>query len=285
MDKVLSRAHSFSGSSPSGQQDGTAAGTRPGGGGGGGGKKRRSGKAIYIPHKDKPAPVVDRRNARERRRVEAVSGAGWDGGRRRVEAVSGAGSSWVGLGGDDEVDRVYRAKGLTYPSFSRHWAGDDQVARKPAKIPFRSGCGKSTSFCIKNAWELGGTRPISFPELRLCERAAAAGQTERAVEGEAARARCRGGREARGRSARGGAGREAGPTPLPATPNYVGAPNCALHFCGEILVLLEFAPSPALVLGPLTSMHCRVRSDFSSPISGCVAFSELTRFRFPVGCR
>ena len=36
-------------------------------------KKKRSSKTVYVPHKDKPAQVVDKRNARERRRVEAVS--------------------------------------------------------------------------------------------------------------------------------------------------------------------------------------------------------------------
>ena len=36
-------------------------------------KKKRTTKTVYVPHKDKPAPVVDKRNARERRRVEAVS--------------------------------------------------------------------------------------------------------------------------------------------------------------------------------------------------------------------
>ena len=36
-------------------------------------KKKRITKTVYVPHKNKPPQVVDKRNARERRRVEAVS--------------------------------------------------------------------------------------------------------------------------------------------------------------------------------------------------------------------
>ena len=39
------------------------------------GQVRRTTRATYIPHKDKPEHIVEKRNARERRRVEAVNNA------------------------------------------------------------------------------------------------------------------------------------------------------------------------------------------------------------------
>ncbi len=38
-------------------------------------KRKRTSKTIYVPHKNKPANIVSRRNARERRRVQAVNNA------------------------------------------------------------------------------------------------------------------------------------------------------------------------------------------------------------------
>ncbi len=38
-------------------------------------KRKRISKTIYVPHRNKPANIVSRRNARERRRVQAVNNA------------------------------------------------------------------------------------------------------------------------------------------------------------------------------------------------------------------
>lgn len=37
--------------------------------------KKNGGKYVHVPHKDKPPQIVAKRNARERRRVQAVNNA------------------------------------------------------------------------------------------------------------------------------------------------------------------------------------------------------------------